>query len=390
MENPLNNKYPVWVEISRKNLLHNISEIKKLVKTVSENIKISAVVKSNAYGHGMLETAAAVDSEIDWYCVNALWEAEELINKNNVIKPVLVMGYTPLENLETAAELHNVRLTVYNMETLEKLNEIAEKKSLTVSVHIKLETGTGRQGIMPEEIENFALFFSNSTNVILEGISTHFANIEDTTDHSYYKYQLKNFKDMVSEFEKRGIEIPVKHTACTAACILFPDTYFNLIRPGIGMYGLWPSKETFLSCLIDNKDKIKLKPAMTFKTMIAQIKHLPEDSFVGYGCSYKTTHKTRLAILPVGYYDGYDRLLSNKSYVIIRGKRAPIVGRICMNICMADITHINDAQIEDEVILIGSSENETVSAETLAGLCGTINYEIVTRINQKLPRIVTE
>jgi alanine racemase len=221
-------------------------------------------------------------------------------------------------------------------------------------------------------------------------MSTHFANIEDTTNHEYYKYQLNNFKSFVETFKKEGIEIPVLHTACTAACMLFPDTYFNLIRPGIGLYGLWPSKQTFLSCLMNNKNTLDLKPVLSFKTKIAQIKYLPEDSYIGYGCTYKTTHKTKLAVLPVGYFDGYDRLLSNNSYVIIRNKRAPILGRICMNICMVDITHIEETELEDEVILIGKSESEEISADIIAEKTNTINYETVTKINPELPRIIVE
>ncbi len=201
---------------------------------------------------------------------------------------------------------------------------------------------------------------------------------------------LKNFKKFVSLFKENGIDIPIKHTACTAACILFQDTYFNMIRPGIGLYGLWPSKETYLSCLLEGRDMLELKPALTFKTRVAQIKEFPANSYIGYGCSYKTTHRTKIAVLPVGYYDGYDRKLSNQGFVLIRNRRAPIVGRICMNIMMVNITHIEDAMLEDEVILLGNSADEYVSAENIASICGTINYEIVTRINQALPRIIVE
>ena len=357
--------YPVWVEISRSALKNNINELKKNINIFNRNIKFCGVIKSNAYGHGLIETAQIIENDIDFFGVNALWEAIEIVNKLKTTKPIIVLGYTPLNALNNIVNYPNVRIIVYNIETLEKLNQLAEKNKIELNVHIKVETGTGRQGITEEQLPNFILFFKNSKYIKLEGISTHFANIEDTTNHVYYKYQLNKFKEFVELFKQKGIDIPIKHTACTAACILFSDTYFNMIRPGIGLYGLWPSKETYLSCLIEGREMLNLQPVLTFKTKIAQIKQLPVNSYIGYGCTYKTTTPTKIAILPVGYYDGYDRKLSNQGFVIIRNRRAPIIGRICMNITMINITHIKDAQLEDEVILLNSSADKTISTEIM-------------------------
>ncbi|MBP7653190.1 alanine racemase [Candidatus Dependentiae bacterium] len=383
-------KYPVWVEISKSALLNNIIQIKNNARKSVPNLKICGVVKSNAYGHGMSLVADIISNEVDWFAVNALWEAIQLVEKTGIEKPIVVLGYTPASALNDLVNYSNIRVIVYNIQTLETLKRLAVKYNKIFKVHIKVETGTGRQGITEKQLPRFILFFKENPNIILEGISTHYANIEDTTTHDYYQYQLSNYQKFIKILKDNGLQPPVKHTACTAACFLFPKTYFTLARPGIGLYGLWPSKETKLSCLLEGRETLNLQPALTFKTRIAQIKTFPANCYIGYGCTYRTTHWTRVAIIPVGYFDGYDRQLSNQAYVIIKNKRAPLIGRVCMNICMVDITHINNARLDDEVILLGRSKNESISADTIAGMCGTINYEIVTRINPVLPRIVVD
>ena len=256
---------------------------------------------------------------------------------------------------------------------------------------------------MPEEIPHFADFISKSKSLFLEGISTHYANIEDTLNPEYAQTQLKRFKDGVKIIKKTGLEPKIIHTACTAAAILYPETHFDMLRIGIGLYGLWPSRETYISALLGSRPLPKLIPVLTWKTRVAQIKTIPEGSYVGYGCTYRTTRKTRLAVLPVGYADGYDRSLGNKAHVLIRGKRAKVLGRVCMNLTMVDVTDIKGVRLEDEVVLIGrSTENksnkiginsectgeESITAEMLAEWAGTINYEIVTRISPYLERRV--
>ena len=216
----------------------------------------------------------------------------------------------------------------------------------------------------------------------------YFDNIEDTTDHSYARYQLDNFTQICQMLEEHGITIPIKHIACTAATILFPATYFDMVRIGIGMYGLWPSKETYLSCILQNREPIQLKPILTWKTRIAQIKEIPKDAFVGYGCTFRATRDTMLAVLPIGYYDGYSRGFSNVSYVLINGQRAPVRGRVAMDFIMVDVTDIPDVKVEDEVVLLGKDGDDNITADDLASMAGTINYEIVTRINPLIPRMI--
>jgi len=186
---------------------------------------------------------------------------------------------------------------------------------------------------------------------------------------------------------KERVKIPIKHMSCTASAILFPETYFDLVRVGIGMYGLWPSKETCLSSLLQKRHFL-LKPVLSWKTRVAQIKRVPKGSFIGYGCTYRANRDTVLAVLPVGYSDGYRRGLSNSSYVLIRGERAPLRGRVAMNFIMVDITDIPEARVEEEAVLIGGDRDEVISADYLASLVGTINYEIVSGINPHVPRIV--
>jgi alanine racemase len=221
------------------------------------------------------------------------------------------------------------------------------------------------------------------------GAYTHFANIEDTTNHEYAEHQLKLFKKHIKFLASNKMKPKLCHTASSAATILFDKTHFDMVRPGISAYGYWPSKETYLSYRLEGGSNELFEPVLSWKTRVVQLKDLPADSFVGYGCTYRTTSKTKLAILPVGYFDGYDRALSNQSYVLINGKRAPIRGRVCMNLMMADVSDINGVKVGDEVTLIGKSGKELISADLLAGWANSINYEILSRLSQQTVRIKT-
>jgi alanine racemase len=220
-------------------------------------------------------------------------------------------------------------------------------------------------------------------------VTTHFANIEDTTDHGFAESQIATFARLSDAVASAGGPPPIRHAACSAAALLFNRTHLDLARIGISLYGLWPSKETYVSCLERGKPSLELRPALSWKTRIAQVKTVPEGGYIGYGCTYRATRPTRIAVLPVGYYEGYDRGLSGIGHVLVRGRRAPIRGRVCMNMCMVDVSDIPGASIEDEVVLLGRQGDERIAAEQIAGWCGTIAYEIVSRIHPSLPRIVT-
>jgi alanine racemase len=375
-------RHLIWVEIEKKALLKNQQAFRSLLKP---GTKLCPVVKSNAYGHGAGPVSGIIQSSglADWLAVNSVDEGLEL-RCRGIRLPLLVLGYVPLERLAEAV-LHGLRMTVYNRETLAKLRSLRSKKK--IYLHIKLETGTNRQGVGISEALHLAKMIKGSRNLVLEGFSTHFANIEDTTDRSYAGRQLQRYQKMLAGLEKKGFAAPVNHIACTAASLVFPQTRMQLARIGIGLYGLWPSRETMVS-LKEQGSEFRLEPVLSWKTRVAQVKSVASGEYVGYGCTFRTSRKTRIAVLPVGYYDGYDRKLSNTAYVLIKGKRAPVLGRVCMNLCMADITDIPGVRPEDEVVLLGKQGKEQVSAEQMAQWIGTINYEVVTRINPQLPRVV--
>lgn len=373
-----------YIEISRAAILHNIRQFRRLI---GGRRRLLAVVKANAYGHGIAETAGIfAGSGADWLGVNSLEEGV-LLRKIGLKLPILVLGYTPIDSIEKLV-IHDLRTVIYNTRTVTALAKAARKHGKRIPVHIKLETGTHRQGVLEKDVLSFIAGVKNHSGLILEGLSSHFANIEDTTKHDYPRYQLETFQRICRRVDSRGVRIPIKHMSCTAATMLFPETYFNMARVGIGLYGLWPSKETYLSCLMRKRRPLSLKPVLSWKARIAQIKNIPADSCISYGCTFKTTRKTKLAVIPAGYFDGYSRALSNVSHVLVRGRRAPLRGRVAMDFIMADITDIPGVRLEDEATLIGRDGGECVSVDDLATYMGTINYEVVARLNPQIPRIV--
>lgn len=372
----------VWVELDREVPDHNLRELRKGLR---KGTILCAVVKANAYGHGVKEMIPLLPSA-DWFAVNSLEEGVELREMAEK-RPVLVLGHVPLDALQEAVA-RNLDFTVYNRETLEALAQLDLGSIGPARLHLKVETGTGRQGILPSEVKGFVGQLKSVAGAKLVGVSTHFANIEDTLNHDYAQAQLDRFGDVLNILDRLDIKADFIHAAATAAGILFSKTHFNLVRAGIGIYGLWPSRETYLSTLLGHRPVPDLRSVLTWKTRIVQIKNLPEGSYIGYGCTYRATRPIRVAVLPVGYAEGYDRKLGNAAYVLIRGKRAPVIGRVCMNLTMVDISDIPHAGLEEEVVLLGQDGEERVSVETMAEWAGTINYEIVTRISPLFPRRV--
>jgi len=372
------------IEISRSALVHNIREFRR---RIGRKRKFMAVVKANAYGHGLIEVSRiALGAGVDWLGVNSVEEGVALRDAG-IKGPILVLGYVPLRGLETAAA-RELRLTVYNRETIRKLSTLAVRLGKTVPVHVKVETGTWRQGVALKDLGAFVKDIRKHPGLAVEGLSSHFANIEDTTKHDYPRRQLEAYRSACRELDGRGIRVPFKHMSCTASTILFPEPDFNLSRVGIGLYGLWPSKETYLSCILQKKKPLSLEPVLAWKARIAQVKKVPAGAYIGYGCTFRTTRPTVLAVVPVGYYDGYDRGLSNAAHVLVKGRRAPVRGRVAMDFFMADVTDVPGVGPEDEVTLLGTDGRERVGAEDLAALAGTISYEILARINPLIPRVV--
>lgn len=379
----MSNNNLTWLEISRDALLHNLAEFRKII---SPDVKLLVVVKANAYGHGIKEVARVISQKADWFGVNNLEEAKTLKDAG-VLKPILILGYTPLSQLPEVVK-NNFRLVAYNRQTIDGLGKILTRsKQKTVNIHLKLETGTNRQGIGSEEIVDFIKLVKCYPSIGIEGLYTHFADIEDSQNLEFAEKQLNKFKDVMVQLEKEEISIPLKHTTCTAATILLKDSHFNLVRLGIGLYGLWPSEKIRI-CARRLGLKINLKPVLTWKTRVAQIKKVKKRERVGYGGTFTTRRASLIVVLPVGYFDGYDRKLSNCGEVLISGKRASVTGRVCMNMMMVDVTRIKNVDLEEEVVLLGRQGREEITADEIAQKIGTINYEVVSRINPLPPRLI--
>jgi alanine racemase len=374
-----------WIELSRSALHNNIESLSRLTRG-----KLLAVsVKANAYGHGLPEIVSMLlkHPAIDYLTVHCIEEAAEC-RAAGWTKPIMLLGPAALNDVDTILDF-DLEPVVFERQFLTRLGKIADKAGRTIKTHLKLETGTNRQGITEKEMPAFAETYRNFASLKKPyGASMHFANIEDTTNHEYAEFQLKNFRRMVKLMADLGIKPTIKHTASSAAAILFKKTHFDMVRPGIAMYGHWPSKETYLSYRLEGGQNDLFRPVLSWKSRVTQIKNLDADSFVGYGCTYRTTSATRLAVLPVGYFDGYDRAMSNQAHVLIKGRRAPVRGRICMNLTMVDITDVKGVKLEDEVTLIGRSDKEALPAEQLADWAGTITYGLLARINPMTPRLI--
>ncbi len=371
--------HATWCEVDVDALATNIRTFRQLV---GPDVLLAPAVKGGAYGHGLLPAARAfVAGGADWLCIHQIEEARAL-RAAGVDAPLYCVGPILLDDL-AEVERVDLRFVVYNRETIDRLDALGVR----ARVHLKVETGNHRQGLALDAALALADRIAKAPGLTLEGLSSHFANIEDTTDHRYARQQLARFEEAARALRARGHAVPIRHLSNSAAALLWPDQAFEMVRLGVACYGLWPSKETRVAAALAGRAAVTLTPALTWKARIAQIKPVPEGAFVGYGCSFMTTHPTRLAIVPVGYYDGYDRGLSNLAHVLVRGRRAPVRGRVCMNIIMVDVTDVPDVALEDEVVLLGAQGDAEISAEQLAEWAGTINDEVVTRIAAHVPRL---
>ena len=372
-----------WLEIDLGALAANV---RAFAGRLGE-ARIAAVVKSEAYGHGVaLVAPAALRAGASWL---AVWGANEGIPLRALVGPdvpILCLGHTPPQDFADAVAA-DLRLTLYDPSAIPALARAARARGRTARVHVKLETGTHRQGLHPGEAAALARAVATCPEVVLEGVSTHFADIEDTTDHGFAESQQARFTEGVEAVAAAGARPTVRHTACSAAAILFPRTHFDLARVGIGLYGLWPSRETLVSARERGISGFALSPVMTWKALVAQVKDVPAGGYVGYGRTWRAQRRTRIAVIPVGYFEGYARALSSRAHVLVRGHRAPVLGRVCMNMFMVDVTDVPGAAVGDAAVLLGRDGDEAVTAEALAGWAGTIHYEITTRVNPLLPRI---
>lgn len=370
-----------WREVSEAALRHNVKTLKGLV---GERL-LGVVVKADAYGHGLASVApVAVRAGADWLVTNFAHEAQAVRSLPGCQDIPLYICGTVFAHEADAVAGARARTLIYDLDVARALDAAARARGLVTPVHIKIETGTHRQGLAITEALALAAAVRGLPNLVFEGIATHFADIEDTTDHRFADAQWQGLVDARTAFRDSGAPALLVHAANSAATILEKKTHGDLVRAGIAAYGLWPSKETltaFRERAATGTRAPELMPVLSWRARLAQVKDVPAGAYVGYGRTWRTTRPSRIAIVPVGYFEGYDRRLSNVAHMLVRGVRAPVRGRVCMNMSMIDVTDVPAAQAGDVVTLLGSDGEERVSAEQLAGWMGSIHYEAVSRIH---------
>lgn len=364
---------PTLAEIDLRAVRHNICIIKQLI---GHNIKILGVVKADAYGHGMRQVSKVLIEEgIEYLGVASLDEAREL-RRSGIKENILCLGAILPEEAKGVLEF-NVIQTVSDLGIAKILSRLGRTKEKNIKVHIKIDTGMGRLGVWHAEAIGFIKKVASMDNITIEGIFTHFPSAED--DRVFTLAQIKAFNALIKNLQKQGINIPLRHASNSMGLIDFKEAHMNMVRPGLIMYGLHPRRDLFNS--------LSLSPVLKLKTKIVNIKSVPKGRSVSYGRAYVANEDTKVATIPIGYGDGYQRHLSNRADVLIKGKRAPVVGKICMDMAMVYVGHIKGVKVGDEVVLIGIQGKDAIKVEELAGLIYSIPYEIVCNIGQRVPRI---
>lgn len=365
---------PVWAEIDLEAIRHNLAEIRRLV---GKTVDILAVVKAEAYGHGALEIARTViDNGASWLGVS-LPEEGIALRKSGIKTPVLV--FEPLQMDQAGAFLdYDLTATVCIPEIVSSLSEEASKAGKTARVHVKVDTGMGRVGVKADQAGAFIRKIIDLPGIEVNGVYSHLATA-DERDKSYAKRQINAFSGMVDDLKKAGLLPEKVHLANSAAIIDLPETYYNMVRPGIMLYGLYPSTQV-------NRESIDLKPAMSLKAKSVFVKRVPEQTGISYGLHYHTRQEATIVTIPIGYADGWSRLLSHKARVLVNGKRFPVVGTICMDQCMIDAGD-EPVELGQEIVLIGEQGREKITADMVAEQLGTINYEVTCMISNRVPRI---
>jgi alanine racemase len=386
VDNPL-----TWAEIDLGAYAHNIRALRRITRP---DARLMAVVKANGYGHGASEVArTALENGAEYLGVARLHEAIEL-RKAGHDAPILIFGYSSPDDAKSIID-NELTQTVYSTAAAESFSRRATRYGKKIKVHIKVDSGMGRLGLLLDDLLGEPVPGAPAAKVIddietisrlsrieVEGIFTHFAT-SDSADKTYARHQLVRFKDFISRLDQAGLKPPVVHAANSGAVIDMPESHLDLVRPGIATYGLYPSGEV-------NKEKIELKPVMTVKSRIIHLKMVPAGFHISYGITYRTKKPTIIATVPVGYADGLSRLLSSCGHMLVHGQRVPIVGRVCMDLTMLDVGELKEVGIEDEVVVFGQQENESITADELAATLNTINYEIVTSITARVPRVYLE
>jgi alanine racemase len=377
----------VWAEIDLAAIAHNVRQLRRIIEPRAE---LMIAVKANAYGHGAVQVArTGLKSGADQLGVARIDEGIEL-RRAGIRAPILVFGRTPA-HLAPDLVQYDLTASVFSLLGAAQLNA-AVPKDRQLAVHLKVDTGMGRMGLLPDERRYLhgsrdqdltavqeALEISRLENLRLEGLWTHFAT-SDEADKTYAQQQLHSFKGFIQKLKDQGLAIATVHAANSGAIIDLPESHLDMVRAGISVYGLYPSRQV-------QRDRIDLRPALALKARITQVKQVPAGTRISYGGTWQAPGPSIIATVPVGYGDGYSRLLSNQGQMLVHGRRVPIVGRVCMDLTMLDVSHIDNVQMGDEVVMIGRQGDETITADELAAQLKTINYEVVTTVMARVPRV---
>ena len=369
-----------YIEISKDNLIHNIKSFQSLVK---KGIKISAVIKGNAYGHGQNEVAKVLEPYVDYFQINSVEELELLRKVSR--KKVLLLGYVQKEDLARAIKLGCI-MTFFSIQELQEINKVAGIFKIKQEVHMPIDAHLGREGFLEKDWSEVLKVLQKYKNIKLGGMYAHFANIEDTKDFSHAQKQIETYERALILAESFNFKNLDTHISATSG-ILIHDKNLGLnsiVRLGIGLYGMWPAEHIQKIY----KGKINLKSVLTWKTKIAQVKTLPKGHSIGYGLTYITRKEMKVVVIPQGYADGLDRRMSSNGEVLIQGKRCKILGRMMMNMFVVDVNHLKNIKEGEEVVILGGQGKEEIRAEEIAENIGTINYEVTTHINSLLSKIV--
>ncbi|PFA24448.1 alanine racemase [Bacillus cereus] len=367
------------VEVNLDAIKHNVREFKKRVN--DENMTMMAAVKANAYGHGAVEVAkAAIEAGVNQLAVAFVDEGIEL-REAGISVPILILGYTPVEAAKDAIE-YDIMMTVYRIEDLKGIDEVAKRLGKKARIQVKIDTGMSRIGLQEEEVAPFLEELKNMKHIEMEGVFTHYSTA-DEIDKTYTNMQTNLFEKAVTTAKEMGIHLPYIHSSNSAGSMELSNTFQNMVRVGIGIYGMYPSQEV-------DHTVVSLQPALSLKSKVAHIKHAKKNHGVSYGNTYVATGEEWIATVPIGYADGYNRQLSNKGHALINGVRVPVLGRVCMDQLMLDVTNAMPVQVGDEVVFYGKQGEEEIPVEEIADMLGTINYEVTCMLDRRIPRVYKE
>jgi alanine racemase len=373
----ISDRRPTWAEIDRDALAANFRIVRD---RVGPNVKVMAVVKANAYGHGAADCARRLEAEgADWFGVALPEEGIELRN-SGVTKPILCLAGV-WNGQATACLERNLVPVVYRLDMIEALDRAAAERGAVADVHVKVDTGMGRLGVRFDEFAEFVVAMKRFSNIRVDGLMTHFAAADEPSCGPLTKDQIQRFEDVLAAFREHGFKPTYHHLANSAGIFAQPIAWGNMVRPGGVLYGLWRD------ILAPGDGGENLQPVMSLHSRITLLKWVPPGETVGYGCTFEASRRTLVATIPIGYHDGYMRALSNRGHAIVRGVYATVIGRISMDLTIVDVTNVPGVQLDDEVILMGHAAGLSITAEDLARTAGTLSYEVTCGISERVPRI---